>query len=158
VRDLSIRKRTLGRLDGIMVRLHGGLRTTIAPSRGPILVTEYIPIVRQRYYSKTHRIRTVNGGSEIISHSRAHGSKSGSSFYCHVLTRPLEGDYFQDRQGEFGGLGNVDGVFGRRRVRITVADCGHGMLLAATNWIFDPFFTTKGSVGTGLGLWVCKQH
>jgi signal transduction histidine kinase len=23
--------------------------------------------------------------------------------------------------------------------------------------IFDPFFTTKGSVGTGLGLWVCKQ-
>jgi signal transduction histidine kinase len=23
--------------------------------------------------------------------------------------------------------------------------------------IFEPFFTTKGSVGTGLGLWVCKQ-
>jgi signal transduction histidine kinase len=23
--------------------------------------------------------------------------------------------------------------------------------------IFEPFFTTKGMVGTGLGLWVCKQ-
>jgi len=46
---------------------------------------------------------------------------------------------------------------GRRRVRITVSDCGHGMSLATANRIFDPFFTTKGSVGTGLGLWVCKQ-
>jgi signal transduction histidine kinase len=31
------------------------------------------------------------------------------------------------------------------------------MVLATTKHIFDPFFTTKGSVGTGLGLWVCKQ-
>jgi two-component system, NtrC family, sensor kinase len=23
--------------------------------------------------------------------------------------------------------------------------------------IFEPFFTTKGTIGTGLGLWVCKQ-
>jgi signal transduction histidine kinase len=46
---------------------------------------------------------------------------------------------------------------GRRRVRITVADCGHGMGAATMKQIFDPFFTTKGTVGTGLGLWVCKQ-
>jgi hypothetical protein len=32
------------------------------------------------------------------------------------------------------------------------------MLLATTNLIFDPLFTTKDSAGTGLGLWVCKQH
>jgi signal transduction histidine kinase len=31
------------------------------------------------------------------------------------------------------------------------------MRAATTKQIFDPFFTTKGSVGTGLGLWVCKQ-
>jgi signal transduction histidine kinase len=52
---------------------------------------------------------------------------------------------------------SIDPNDGRRRVRITVADCGHGMLAATTKHIFDPFFTTKGSVGTGLGLWVCKQ-
>jgi PAS domain S-box-containing protein len=52
---------------------------------------------------------------------------------------------------------SVDPNNGRRRVRITVADCGHGMGAATTKQIFDPFFTTKGSVGTGLGLWVCKQ-
>jgi signal transduction histidine kinase len=46
---------------------------------------------------------------------------------------------------------------GSRRVRITVADSGHGMGAATMKEIFEPFFTTKGVVGTGLGLWVCKQ-
>jgi len=46
---------------------------------------------------------------------------------------------------------------GRRRVRITIADSGHGMEAATMKEIFEPFFTTKGSVGTGLGLWVSKQ-
>ncbi len=52
---------------------------------------------------------------------------------------------------------SIDPDEGRRRVRITVADSGHGMGAATMKQIFDPFFTTKGSVGTGLGLWVCKQ-
>ena len=52
---------------------------------------------------------------------------------------------------------SVDPNDGGRRVRITVADCGHGMEAATAKQIFDPFFTTKGTVGTGLGLWVCKQ-
>jgi signal transduction histidine kinase len=52
---------------------------------------------------------------------------------------------------------SIDPDDGRRRVRITVADSGHGMGAATMKQIFDPFFTTKGSVGTGLGLWVCKQ-
>ena len=52
---------------------------------------------------------------------------------------------------------SVDPNNGRQRVRITVADSGHGMRMVTTKRIFDPFFTTKGTVGTGLGLWVCKQ-
>jgi signal transduction histidine kinase len=52
---------------------------------------------------------------------------------------------------------SIDPYNGQRRVRITVADCGCGLTLAATKRIFEPFFTTKGAVGTGLGLWVCKQ-
>ena len=52
---------------------------------------------------------------------------------------------------------SIDPHSGKRRVRITVADCGSGMELATTKRVFDPFFTTKGTVGTGLGLWVCKQ-
>jgi signal transduction histidine kinase len=52
---------------------------------------------------------------------------------------------------------SLDPNDGRRRVRITVADCGHGMEMATTKHVFDPFFTTKGTVGTGLGLWVCRQ-
>jgi two-component system, NtrC family, sensor kinase len=52
---------------------------------------------------------------------------------------------------------SLDPSDGRRRVRITVADCGHGMETPTMKKIFEPFFTTKGAVGTGLGLWVCKQ-
>lgn len=46
---------------------------------------------------------------------------------------------------------------GSSRIRITIADDGHGISAAALPRIFEPFFTTKGSTGNGLGLWVCKQ-
>ncbi|HSE48845.1 MAG TPA: PAS domain S-box protein [Terriglobales bacterium] len=44
----------------------------------------------------------------------------------------------------------------RTGVRLTVADNGSGIPLAARGRLFEPFFTTKQDVGTGLGLWVCK--
>ena len=62
-----------------------------------------------------------------------------------------------DRRIVLRASASVDPNNGKRRIRITVADCGHGMGMATTKQIFDPFFTTKGTVGTGLGLWVCKQ-
>jgi len=46
---------------------------------------------------------------------------------------------------------------GSSRIRITIADNGQGISVAALPRIFEPFFTTKGSIGNGLGLWVCKQ-
>jgi signal transduction histidine kinase len=52
---------------------------------------------------------------------------------------------------------SLDPITGRPRIRISVSDCGHGITNATAKQMFDPFFTTKGTVGTGLGLWVCKQ-
>ncbi len=52
---------------------------------------------------------------------------------------------------------SLDPVTGKPRIRLSVSDCGHGITPATARQMFDPFFTTKGTVGTGLGLWVCKQ-
>jgi len=46
---------------------------------------------------------------------------------------------------------------GKRAVRVTIADTGHGMSPETCKMIFDPFFTTKGVTGTGLGLWVSAE-
>ena len=42
------------------------------------------------------------------------------------------------------------------RIRLTVADRGHGVPAALRRRVFAPFFSTKAR-GTGLGLSVCKQ-
>jgi PAS domain S-box-containing protein len=45
---------------------------------------------------------------------------------------------------------------GRRGVRMTIADTGHGMPEAVRRRLFQPFYTTKGLSGTGLGLWISE--
>jgi signal transduction histidine kinase len=50
-----------------------------------------------------------------------------------------------------------DPLNGSTRIRITLADSGRGIDVTVLPRIFEPFFTTKGSIGNGLGLWVCKQ-
>jgi two-component system, NtrC family, sensor kinase len=48
-------------------------------------------------------------------------------------------------------------TYGSRRIRITVADSGHGIDETILPQIFEAFMTTKGRIGNGLGLWVSKQ-
>jgi len=46
---------------------------------------------------------------------------------------------------------------GRKGVQVTVADTGYGIPPEIASRIFEPFYTTKGTLGTGLGLWVCRD-
>ena len=46
---------------------------------------------------------------------------------------------------------------GRKGVRVTIADSGHGMSPETLRHIFEPFFSTKGDTAAGLGLWNADQ-
>jgi PAS domain S-box-containing protein len=46
---------------------------------------------------------------------------------------------------------------GRKVLRITIADTGHGMSDVTKRRLFEAFFTTKGIKGTGLGLWISSE-
>jgi signal transduction histidine kinase len=42
-------------------------------------------------------------------------------------------------------------------VQLSVGDSGPGIPPHLRKRIWEPFFTTKENIGTGLGLWVCRQ-
>jgi PAS domain S-box-containing protein len=46
---------------------------------------------------------------------------------------------------------------GSDSIRLKIEDDGPGIAPENLKRIFEPFFTTKKDVGTGLGLWVCKE-
>lgn len=46
---------------------------------------------------------------------------------------------------------------GRKGIRITIADTGHGMPPEVRARLFEPFYTTKDLNGTGLGLWISLE-
>jgi PAS domain S-box-containing protein len=60
-----------------------------------------------------------------------------------------------------GGTLKIDaslvGLADHQSVQLQVEDNGSGIAQEHLGRIFEPFFTTKKDVGTGLGLWVCKE-
>ena len=46
---------------------------------------------------------------------------------------------------------------GKKGLRITIADTGHGISADVRQRIFEPFFSTKQEKGNGLGLWITAE-
>jgi PAS domain S-box-containing protein len=51
----------------------------------------------------------------------------------------------------------ISPIWSQSAVRVLVGDTGAGISRQNLRKLFQPFFTTKKDVGTGLGLWVCRQ-
>ena len=46
---------------------------------------------------------------------------------------------------------------GEQGIVFTIADTGGGIAKESLRRVFEPFYTTKGTIGNGLGLWVCRE-
>jgi signal transduction histidine kinase len=56
-----------------------------------------------------------------------------------------------------GGLIEIDVARSADTAIILIRDNGSGVAAQDLDRIFDPFFTTKAEIGTGIGLWVCRE-
>ncbi len=101
--------------------------------------------------------------SSIIIHR---GYISPSHFHCfegeirQVLSNLVANSIDAMRTGGCIALRAYDSTHsttGKRGVRLTLADTGHGMPPEVAQKIFHPFFTTRELAGTGLGLWISKD-
>ncbi len=52
---------------------------------------------------------------------------------------------------------SIANLLNGKSIRLRIEDDGPGISPQNLDRIFEPFFTTKQDVGTGLGLWVCKE-
>ena len=78
-----------------------------------------------------------------------------------VVGEELEGDYFQDRQQEFGGLGDVDDVLDEL-LDLFVAFDGDGDDAAGAGgdllYIAEGFFVLEDARGVVGSLWRCRPQ
>jgi two-component system CheB/CheR fusion protein len=144
----------LTRISHITKQTLGFYRETIAPSvvRVGEILQPLMSVFNSRAQNKGIKIRIeVRQDPEIY-------AKAGEirQLVANLLSNSIDAV-------KFGGLVRirVDAIRFNGQdslgTRITVADSGSGIPPALRAKLFEPFFTTKNDVGTGLGLWVCKN-
>jgi signal transduction histidine kinase len=120
------------------------------PSPQPVSVsvlTEAALRIHQRAIDakRAHLVKDVRGEIIIEAYTREI-LQVVSNLIVNALDAILEDGTLHLRVRKSGG-----------RVRIVIADNGHGISKENVAQLFQPFFTTKGGRGTGLGLCVSKR-
>jgi signal transduction histidine kinase len=120
------------------------------PSPQPVSVsvlTEAALRIHQRAIDakRAHLVKDVRGEIIVEAYTREI-LQVVSNLIVNALDAILEDGTLHLRVRKSGG-----------RVRIVIADNGHGISKENVAQLFQPFFTTKGGRGTGLGLCVSKR-
>ena len=124
----------------------------------PLQVTHLIDNVLTLYVGKTKKL-----GIQIVRHYGDEGKLVGFP----VELQQVFSNLIVNAMDAMATRGNklVVGVRRARRngtgelgVRVSVLDNGPGIAAEHKGHVFQPFYTTKGEQGTGIGLWVSRNH
>jgi signal transduction histidine kinase len=118
-------------------------------------------VINELIHIYSYKIRNRNVALETDVSENLHVFASGAEFrqvFSNLLINavdalPGDGGRVRVRARHVRDWRNRD----RSGVRLTVADTGCGIDTANLAKIFEAFYTTKQEIGTGLGLWLCKN-
>jgi PAS domain S-box-containing protein len=127
-------------------------RSERSPARAADLLREVVAVVSSKARNRGVKVRPeVLGDPEIVINQNDYRQLLANLIGNSIDACPRGGTVRVRVSARQQCVGAASGL------AVTVADNGVGISSIDRKRVFDAFFTTKKDVGTGLGLWVCKQ-
>jgi PAS domain S-box-containing protein len=150
--QLDLAEQELARVSHITRQTLGFYRdsTSHSPVHVPVLIESVLQLYSNKLQIKQIRIQLAMEECPPITGLAGEIQQLVSNIISNAIDAvPINGTL----KIEASPVKLVDG----ESIRLKVEDDGPGIAPENLKRIFEPFFTTKKDVGTGLGLWVCKE-
>ncbi len=150
--QLQLAEQELARISHITQQTLGFFRESTAPSSVhlPSLIKSVLKLYSNKLQIKQIKIEAAFEECPPITVFAGEIQQLVSNIVSNAIDAlPINGTL----KIEASPVKTVDG----ESIRLKISDDGPGIAPGNLNRIFEPFFTTKRDVGTGLGLWVCKE-